>query len=433
MNKRICIITAGRINNADTANNGLLFRSIFGNWPKEQISQIYNSGSNQDEGFWGNYYKLKQTDRRLGSLYSKLYYNNETSTIKINSNSHSRKLNFKEKFFYIFKRIFIETGIYELIFCPRLSRELKSWLDEVNPDIIIAQGYSITFTKLPLLIKKYTGAKLAFFTTDDWPKYLYSGNHGILKIISVLPRFYLKKLFKHFMQEIDIPIAFGYPMQKEYTMRYGKEFHSIIHADNPLRFQNAIPKRLSDRKTFSIVTIGTFNKFRLPLIGDLNRSCQRLKSKGIDVEIHVISDALESEGYSKLESMNHVRLHKDPGSERLPAFLKGADLLVLIETFDDIRAEAIKLSISTKAHLYMYSRVPILLYSHSSTGISKYALEYEWAHVLNNRNNIKLTNTVETLLTDNLIRNKLIEKAYKVAIKNHNVNEMEKILHEILL
>jgi hypothetical protein len=272
----------------------------------------------------------------------------------------------------VFKRFIIETGIYELIFYPRLSRELKKWLDEVKPEIILAQGYSITFTKLPLLVKKYTGAKLAFFTTDDWPRYLYSGNHGEIKILSFLPKLFLNKLFNQFVHEVDIPIAFGFPMQKEYTQRYGKDFHSIIHADNPLRFQNAIPKRLSNNETFSIVTIGTFNKYRWPLIGDLNKSCQSLKSKGINVQIQVISDLIESDGYSELKKMEYVRIYDDPGSEKLPALLKGADILVLIETFDKNRAEAIKFSISTKAHLYMFSRIPILLYSHPNTGISKY-------------------------------------------------------------
>ena len=49
--------------------------------------------------------------------------------------------------------------------------------------------------------------------------------------------------------------------------------------------------------------------------------------------------------------MEHVKLYNDPGSDSLPKLLKGADLLILIETFDKKRAKAIKLSISTKAHL----------------------------------------------------------------------------------
>lgn len=428
----ICIVTSGKINKSDTTNNGLLFRSLFNSWPKNNISQIYNSGSNDDEGFWGNYYKLNQNDRRLGKLYLKLYQNNEISTIKINSNFHLQKLSFKGRLIQFSKRFFIKTGIYELIFYPRLSNELKNWLDEVKPDIILAQGYSITFTKLPLLIKKYTGAKLAFFTTDDWPKYLYYGYHGELKILSFLPNIYLKKLTKKFMDEVNIPIAFGYPMQVEYTKRYGKEFHSIIHADNPLRF-NTVPKRLTEENVFSIVTIGSFNKYRLPLLADLNKSCQVLNSKGIKSQVQVISDAIDSDGYAELELMDYVRIYNDPGSDNLPALLKGADLLILIETFDFHRAKAIELSISTKAHLYMFSRVPIILYSHPITGISKYAKEYNWAYIVNKRDEKELTDAIEVLLTDNNKRQYLIENAYNVAMNKHNVIETEKKLHNILL
>jgi hypothetical protein len=203
MYKKVCIITSGRINKSDTTNNGLLLRSLFNIWPKEKISQIYNSGSNNDEGFWGTYYKLGQNDRRFGWLYSILYKENKALNPRIYSNTSLQKTNIKGRLINVSKRFIIETGIYELIFYPRLSKELKKWLDEVKPEIILAQGYSIIFTKLPLLIKKYTGTKLAFFTTDDWPRYLYSGNHGEIKILSFLPKSFLDKLFNQFVQEVD--------------------------------------------------------------------------------------------------------------------------------------------------------------------------------------------------------------------------------------
>lgn len=430
--KKILIVTAGRINFSDTANNGLLFRSLFNTWPKNSISQIYNSGSNDDKGVWGSYYKLNSSDRRLGKLYSRLHKENSIKTSTYTSNKCSKKKTFLEKIIFTFKRILIETGIYELIFYPKLSLELINWLDEINPDIILAQGYSITFTKLPLLIKKYTGAKLAFFTTDDWPKYLYAGNNGEIKALSIIPNLYTKKLFKQFIREIDIPIAFGFPMQKEYTIRYGKKFNSIIHADNSLRFKNAVTERLVDNNTFSIVTIGSFDKFRVPIIADLNRCCENLKLKGLNSQIQVISDAIEPESYFVLKDMDHVNIHRDPGSDNLVPLLKGADLLVLIETFDNNRAEAIKLSISTKAHLYMFSKVPILLLSHPITGISNYAREYNWAYVVNSRNEQDITNALELLLTNNKLRSDLIENAYNVAMKNHNINITEEKLRSIL-
>ncbi len=91
MHKKVCIITSGRINKSDTTNNGLLLRSLFNTWPKEKISQIYNSGSNNDEGFGGAYYKLGENDRRFGWLYSILYKENKALNPRNHSNTSFKK------------------------------------------------------------------------------------------------------------------------------------------------------------------------------------------------------------------------------------------------------------------------------------------------------------------------------------------------------
>jgi len=429
--KKICIITAGRINKYDTSNNGLLFRSLFKNWPKENISQIYNSGSNNDEGFFSNYYQLNEKDRRWGKIYSKLYNNKHNSFVSISSQQKKKK-NLIDPLFSILKKTLIETGLYELIFRPRLSIELKEWINTIKPDIILAQGYSLTFSELPLLIKNYTNTKLAFFTTDDWPQYLYAGSQGESKFLSFLPRMKLKKTVTKLIEEVDIPIAFGSPMQEEYTRRYRKPFQSLFHADDPLRFEKSTPVKLTKKETFSIVTVGTFDRYRYPLIGDINQSCKFLKQKGIDTQISVISNRIDAKGYAELKKMEHVKLYNDPGSDSLPKLLKGADLLILIETFDKKRAKAIKLSISTKAHLFMFSKVPILVYANPLTGIANYAQKYKWACVLGERNIEKLTKYIENLYYDQELRGNLINTAYQVGFENHDLNRIEKILFEIL-
>jgi len=221
-------------------------------------------------------------------------------------------------------------------------------------------------------------------------------------------------------------------MQKEYTKRYGISFQSIFHADDPLRFENVTPQRLTKENIFSIVTIGTFDKFRWPLIDDINQSCEILHQKGVSAQLSVISNAIDKKGYSELKKMNHVKLYEDPGSDYLPKLLKGADLLVLIETFDYNRAKAIELSISTKAHLFMYSKVPILVYGSPLTGIVNYALKYNWAYVLTERSHEKLTKCLIDLHYDYDLRQKLIDKAYMVALENHNLSKIEKDFFEIL-
>jgi len=428
--KKILIVTAGRINCADTTNNGLLFRNLFRSWPKDRIAQVFNSGSNSDEGFFSSYYQLGVNDRRFGYLYSRLHQESFPSSEP--KNKQPKQENLFHKLIPYFRSLFIETGIYELFFRPKLSEELKQWLNFFKPELVLVQGYSITFTELPLLIKKYTGAKLVFFTTDDWPKYLYNGNKGEFKFLSLLPRYRLNQIVNKLRHEVEIQIDYGHPMQDEYSKRYKKHFESVIHSDDYLRFLEAVPIRLNDTNSFSILTIGTFNKFRWPLLQDFDDCCGELEMANIKTKISVISDSIAPEGIEAIAKMKHIEVYRDPGSPKMPALLKGADLLVLIEGFDHDFAESIKLSISTKAHLYMFSKVPILVYSHPITGIVNYAKKYNWAYVLTERNTAMLKNVLKQLLLDNLLRTQLIENAFNVALENHDINKIEEKLFKIL-
>jgi len=430
MYKKIIIVTAGRINLSDKANNGLLFRNLFRSWPKDKIGQIYNSGNNHDDGFFSLYYKLTEKDRRFGKLYEKIYIEN-TQTNQLTENQFQSKNYFRVVMPYL-KKLLIETGIYELFFRPKLSSGLKIWLNDFKPDLILAQGYSLTFTELSLLIKNYTGSQLVFFTTDDWPKYLYNGNLGENRFLSLIPRLRVENMVKKLLQEVDIPIAFGYPMQLEYSRRYSKQFYSVFHSDDHKRFETAEPKRLANKDTFSIVTIGTFNKFRWPLLNDLEQCCEVLNLDGIEAKVFVISDAIDPDGLVAIKQMKNVEVRHDPGSDKLPGLLKGADLLLLIEGFDNDYANTIELSISTKAHLYMFSKVPILVYSHPTTGISNYAQKYGWAYLVNDRNLEKLTDAIKNLLSNKILRENLSTIAYKVAMENHDQKRIEKKLFQIL-
>ena len=46
-------------------------------------------------------------------------------------------------------------------------------MEQFAPDVIYAEGYSLGFVWLPLLLRKRYGWPIAFHTGDDWPRDLY--------------------------------------------------------------------------------------------------------------------------------------------------------------------------------------------------------------------------------------------------------------------
>lgn len=420
---RVLVVTLGKINDNDTYNNGLLLRNLFGrDWPRDRLAQIYSSGDSGDRGYFGRYYKLGPNDRLLGSFFYRLRSDgssgkSEKSTLMQWCPSFPGKWHIGLK--SLAKRFIVDTGLYEIIFRPRLSEELLAWVDDFRPDVIFAQGYNLTFTLLPLLIKRATGARLAVLTTDDWPKYQYTGMHGEPSFLRWLVRPTVNIASRRLFVESDIPIAFGVSMAEEYKKRYGKFFIPVFHADDPLRFDSSRPKYLNDSTTMTIVVTGTFNEFRWPLLLDANEACAELNRQGLCVRLAVLSSAITVDGRRSLSTAQYVDIYPDPGNDELPSYLKGANALLLLEGFDSKFVSAIELSISSKAHLFMFSRRPIVVYAAAEAGVTKYAASYGWARVVSHRSISDLSFALQQVLLNQDMAMGLIAKADAVASRHH--------------
>jgi len=428
---RVLIVSIGRINSSDTTNNGLLLRNLFGPaWPRVNLAQIFSSGDNGDEGFFGSYYQLGPCDRTFGSLFymfkERIVTNADiaetTGQALVSETGAQRKV--KE----FSKGLFIDSGLYEILFRPRLSTEMDHWVKDFQPDIIFAQGYNLTFSLLPLILKNSTGAKLAFLCSDDWPTYLYSGQHGETKLFRWLTRPSIKAAIRQLLSEVDIPFAFGQPMAEEYESRYGKSFITLNHADDSVRFDNSEPHRIYPPDVNTLLAIGTFNKFRWPLLIDISDACRELNALGTKTRLVVFSSSVDEEGKMALTTAPFIDVIPDPGNDLLPSYLKGADLLLLAEGFEESYVDAVRLSVSSKAHLFMFSRRPIIVYAHPETGIAKYAQAHGWARVVGRRDQSELVAAIQELIDDRDQAAQLVCRSDSIARQFHTHRENRDIL-----
>ena len=173
---KVLIIHIACVNNEDQIT--LLLRSIFSRWPRYNLSQIYISGDNSSGNFCSKVYKLAEGDRYFGRLYFALK-NNITSPsglVNLTEGKSSTKEIKISKFAQIKNKIvqfFYYSGFWEIIFAPRLARNLIDWINEVKPDVIYCQGFQLSFCWLPLMIHKRFSIPIVFHTSDDWPNNLY--------------------------------------------------------------------------------------------------------------------------------------------------------------------------------------------------------------------------------------------------------------------
>jgi hypothetical protein len=418
----ICALT--RINKNDTFNNNLLLRNLFAEWPRERLGQIYSGGSNGDEGFCGHQYQVGPDDRRFGKLFFRLkgecsdtsHTDFSAEPDRVSEQKPSQLGRLKQHA----GRFLMDSGLYELLFKLRPSQQLVDWAEAFEPDIILAQGYNLSFTWLPLLLKRELKKPMAYYCSDDWPSYLYAPRDGLCAITAPLLRRIVNNSTQQLLAATDIPFSFNDMMGEEFKRRYGKHFTTLMHCDDPARFRCAEPIRLHPPEIKSIVATGAFDDSRWPLLLDLEEACQRLNDMGIPVRATVLTARISEEGYSRVKACRFVELQDDPGHELLPSYLKGADLLYLPETFDPVIAQGYRYSISTKAHLFMFSQRPILVYGHPECGLVNYAKCEGWASVVDLRDINILATKFQIILTDIEFRNALVSAADSVVYRNND-------------
>lgn len=421
---KVLICSLIRINQNDNFNNSLLLKNLFVSWPKENLAQIYSGGGNDMEGFCGQQYHIAARDRRFGKIFFKWKREYADSLLTFSpvkpAGISEQRVDRREQVNQAAGRFVMTSGLYELLFKIRPSRQLIDWAKSFDPDIVLAQGYNLSFIWLPLILKKELKKPLAYFCSDDWPSYLYTLHDGMYGFTMPVLHRIVTKLSKRLFAATEVPFAFSHAMGHEYEQRYGKSFTILMHSDDLQRFERAEPMRVQPPGVRSIIATGAFDSTRWPLLLDLEAACQQLNQEGIRVQATVLVSRMSEEGYCRLGTCRHVELRADPGHDILPSYLKGADLLFLPETFDPIVAHGYRYSISTKAHLFMFSHQPILVYGHPENGLLQYASQEGWAEVLAERTPEKLKNALRRLLTDRNYCSRLVSRSDAVVRQNHD-------------
>ena len=425
---RVLLIYNSCINKAD--QQGVSIRGWFADWPKENLAQIYSGGEVGEERFCGHNFKLGQKERRFGKLFFKLKRSAiAQSGFEISLDKNFTKIN-KLSFWSLFKnkigKFLLNTGLWELIFKPILSKEMMTFIEKFDPQIIYCQGYSLSFSWLPVMIHEKTNIPICFQTGDDWPSSLYR-NSPLAFVFKTI----VHQAVTSLLSESTVRLANGKLMAEEYLKRYGKSFEPLMMCDEPARFSRAVPKRVVSKDTISIVYSGRIKGCDEALI-DICKSAETLEKEGFKIRVTAFATTIPQEVVNKLCKISNLKIMPGPSHEELPSYLKGADILFLPENFEPVRCKYIRFSISTKAHFYMMSEKPILVYADPVTGIMDYAKEDEWACTVEERNLDKLTQALRELLTKNEYCKKLVDKGLEVIAINHDADKAKARLLFIL-
>lgn len=413
--------------------HGVSLRNWFADWPEENLAQIYSGGEVGAERFCGHNFRLKVGERRCGNLFFWL----KESSLGKSSQPIILENGIREKLSQVgpltswkhrVGRLLMNSGVWELVFPPVLSPELIQWVQDFSPDIIYAQGYSLTFAWLPIMLQSCFGLPLCFQTGDDWPRFLYRNS-----MVSWVMRPIVDKAVRRLLCASSVRFSNGERMAREYLYRYGVAFEPVMMCDCLQRFREASPRRLVDEGCISIVYSGGLGHNRWMSLIDLAEATKELSDIGPRIKITAFASSVPPEGAEALVSFPNMQVCPPPTHEDVPGILKGADMLFLPETFQPAEAERIRLSISTKAHLYMMSERPVLVYGSPVAGVVDYASRSGWGYVADRRDKLLLSAAIRRLITDADLQRGLIARSLEICAQNHDASVVRERFRMALL
>ena len=410
---RVMMVLMTKVKAVDPGN--LLIRAEFGAWPKDRLAQIHGGGDPPGHGeFCGRYYRLQACDRFLGRLFQRLRGGvfDMVAMDAVERPADGRPAGRLERGAKLAKKRLgdwlIGSGLWELVFRVRLSGPMTQFVADFQPDLIYCQGYSLGFATLPLLIARRFNLPICYQTTDDWPSYAYRG---------LLMGWLLRRRARQLVAEAKVRLAFGQKMRRVYERRYGARFETTYHLDAPQCF---LADSGIDAAGQRIVYIGSMALRRYEAVQDLLAAVRSFPDGSRPIQIAVYCPGLPKDIPRELLDSPEVAFLPLPAHDELPRVLAEASVLFLPESFS-VPPGLIEYAVSSKAHLYMMSGRPILVYGPAYSGTVEYAVEGGWAAVMTERNRDELRGLLWKLLNDREENAQRSRKARACVQANHDL------------
>lgn len=402
---------------------GLLFRTLFGDWPKTNVAQIYSGGAGIGPTFFGKTFNLGISERRFGHIFYQIKPGilKSSSTITVQADTEhkdTQQVRWYRRIRYKILCGLLSSGLWEIAFPPHLSEELLHWVQAFSPDVIYIQS-GLAMAKLSMHLQEKLGIPIVFHPVDDWPNALYRGN-PIMHQVSL-------RTARQLINRASVRIGFSQRMADGYKEQFGHSFEEVLmHGDDCDRFAIAEPERVAKPGEISVLYSGGLGLQRWQSLLDMCEAAQLLKRDNIKITISVYTSSIPPDAVNYLNREERLDIFPALTHEMVPSHFKGADILLLLEPFDQSIANNIRYSISTKAHLYMMSEVPILVYGSPSAGVVDYALQEGWGYVVPERNPDALADAVRTLSVNDALRASLCTMANKSVARHHVLGKNRK-------
>lgn len=374
---------------SDYTNMGKTFTSLFSEFSRDELYQLYICGSLPNIDMCESYFRM--TDRE--ALKSVLNFKKFGQTVKPvdkieNANFNRPKLKFEGL------AMWARDVVWTL--AKWKNRNLNKWIEEIKPDFLfVAPGDASIMYKMAIYIFKQHNIPIISYICDNFYK-IYKTKKSL---IQKLHYHRIDKHIKKLMKKSTCVVTICDELSKYYQEEFGVNTKTICTGAN-----------IPINKDVQIIDNGTLNYFgnfsigrykSLVKIGSALDEINKKNNSEYVLNVYgVITDETVKESFDKVKTIKYCGF---VNANQMHEIMKDTRLLFFVEDFAKDSIMRVKYSVSTKIADSLASGIPLFAYGPKCIASIN--------HLINNSAAIICTNDnqLEELLEQALKDDKLLE------------------------
>ncbi len=409
---RVLFITPAAFNR--TTGGGITFGNLFAGWPKDRIATAHNDPVPTTTETCERYYRLGPEEIRRWGPLERIAPAAGRSGGGGTGAAGGRRAPLQAAKGLLFGEQLPDTG--------RLSAALERWIAEFEPELLYTILGTNAMMDLVDAVQRRYALPLVVHLMDDWPEVSYRGG-----MLGFLARRRMERLLGRLVRSAALRLGICDAMCEAYALRYGVSFEPFQNTVDGARW-SALARPASDPAgRGDVVYVGSVLPIaQLDALADCCTAVAKLGRDGVAVRLSIYSPAVYAESHrERLVVAPNIELHDTITDDQ--AFFRriaAADALLLPANFDARAVRLLRYSMPTKVPAYLFCGTPILAYGPGAIAQTRYALEYDWAHVVTEQGVEPLAAGLRRLLGDAPLRARLSANARRVALERHDAGEV---------
>lgn len=303
--------------------------------------------------------------------------------------------------------------------CRWNTAQFRRWVRDFGPDLLfLAAGDYGFLYEIAVLLSDWLKIPLAVACVDEF--FLHNRNEG-----SWLGRRRHRQFLQsaeRCMDRAERIFTICPNMASVYETKFGKKCHVL--------YTGAPSWKVSGEKSLGLSYLGNLGYRRDQQLIAMGRALRKIQGPGIPDHIDVYSGERNPKVIRQLTPENGIRFHGMVSPEEAAKILRGSLAVIHTESFDADMRNLTRFSVSTKIPDCLKNGPCILAYGPRGIASMDYLEEHRAAYVITTPED--LHNGMRKLLTDSVLRGKLVTNARDLAKRHHDAQTVSRQLYRWL-